>query len=89
MIRINLLPTAKRKRAKATRTASGGKIGFVLVSMGIAWLALAGAGYYKLDVMATEALAIRADAKKAKERAEEIRKLIDDDRIVAAEFELQ
>jgi Tfp pilus assembly protein PilN len=83
MIRINLLPTAKRKRAKSSRPPTGSRAGIMLAAGVIGWFTLAGAGYYKLDVMAAEALAVRDDAKKNKERADEIRKLIDEDALQA------
>ena len=83
MIRINLLPAAKRKRAKAKAAAPENRIAILLVAGLLGWIGLAASGFYFLDTIQAEALAIRADTAKNKARAEEIRKLIDEEALQA------
>jgi Tfp pilus assembly protein PilN len=84
MIRVNLLPAVKRKRSRPSASASPiNKAVVVLAAGALSLVALAGTGFYILDMMQNEALALRAEAGKNKARAEEIRKLIDEEALQA------
>lgn len=82
MIRINLLPSAKRSARKAKREpASKGSLVFAAGLMG--WLLIGGAQWYALDVVQIETEELRQQTARNKKRAEEIRKLIDEEGLKA------
>ena len=82
MIRINLLPTAKRSTRRTKReTASKGSLVFAAGLFG--WAILSGAQWYVLDTVQVETEELRLETARNKKRTEEIRKLIDEEGLKA------
>jgi Tfp pilus assembly protein PilN len=86
MIRINLAPQAKRRRAGQAKkqvaiSAGAGQVGVMLMFFG--WIGVAGLCWWLLDVEQEKTIQLRADAAAKNAEAEKIRKMIDEEGLQA------
>ena len=88
MIRINLLPTAKRSSRRATSSSSSRTIA-IAVSGLVGWIITGSILYFTLDSVHQEAEALRISTAKNKKRSEEIRKLIDEEGLKARQAKVE
>lgn len=95
MIRINLVPTKKRRSGGAAPAASravtvganAGAATFLL--MFILWAAMAGAGYYLLTIEEEGAMAVRAQSAAISKEVNEIKAVIDEAGLKAREEDIK
>ncbi len=85
MIRINLSPAKKKKRAtKSAATPSGDNAGLlILVGMLAGWVALGGLGWWLMQRQLAAAEDLRGQASAVAAEANEIKKKIDEERLQA------
>lgn len=82
MIRINLIPGHKKQGFGKSSAGESRAVAYLGV-MGVGWLCIAGAGYWILGSVEQETEALRQESRAHKSRAEEIRKLIDEEALLA------
>jgi len=85
MIRINLSPAKKKKRASKSAPSSAGATSGALVLVGllVGWAALGGLGYWLQQRQLAMAQDVRGQASKVAGEVEEIKKKIDEERLQA------
>lgn len=91
MIRINLLPTKKRRafrRGGPSVSIPAGAGQWWLLGMLLGWLAIMGGGYWLLELEEQAATAARAETAAKNKKAEEIRKKIKEDELKAREAQV-
>lgn len=88
MIRINLLPGHKKQGfSKASKGESRAAV--YLAAMAAGWVCIAGVQYWMLDSVESETVRMRAKAKEHRERSEKIRKLIDEEALLARQKKVE
>lgn len=81
MIHINLLPGNQKRKGRQAQTSTKGAAYFGIMALG--WSLLGAGGYWMLVKVEDETQKLRADTKKNRDRAEEIRKMIDEEALLA------
>lgn len=88
MIRINLLPGHK-KQSFSKASAGESRAAVILAAMAGGWLVIGGLGYYALGQIEDETEALRRESRTHVDRAEEIRKLIDEEALLARQKKVE
>lgn len=88
MIRINLLPGHK-KQSFGKASAGESRAALYLGVMAAGWMAVAGVEYWVLDRAQQKTEVLRQESAKHRARSEEIRKLIDEEALLARQKKVQ
>lgn len=93
MIRINLLPSKKKKAARASKGAAAGAGGsagqYWVFGMLVGWLLIGGAGYWLLTMEEDAAAQMRTQAAAKNRAADKIKQDIDEEGLEASKKELE
>ncbi|MEE9382751.1 MAG: PilN domain-containing protein [Nannocystaceae bacterium] len=83
MIRVNLLPTKKRGSRRVSAEGGVSKGDYGLMAMVVAWVLLAGFGYWLVSQEEEEMARLRAEAAAMNKKVKEIRERIDEEGLQA------
>lgn len=89
MIRVNLIPGNKKKQSFAASGNPETRGAMYLGVMAVGWCCVAGAAYWVLDSVEEETKALRAKSEKNRKRTEEIRKMIDEEALLARQKKVE